>query len=262
MTSSSSSAASRSRAAGAGARPRRARPRSRKAGPAGRRGRRARRRGAAALRLARRRQARERARRTSRVELDAAATALDVGASTGGFTDCLLQNGRGASDRPRRRLRPAPPEAPRTIRASPCSSGRTRASSSSCRSRRTLVVCDVSFISVRTALPPALAPRSTTELGGARAREAAVRGRSRGRPARAASSATRRCTAASSARSPRPRSTGERRRSGVVDSGAARPEGKPRVLRPPRPPATSPRSPMTSTTGSTRRRLGASAARP
>ena len=37
---------------------------------------------------------------------------LDVGASTGGFADCLLQAGARARDRARRRLRPAPPEAP------------------------------------------------------------------------------------------------------------------------------------------------------
>ena len=37
----------------------------------------------------------------------------DVGASTGGFTDCLLQAGRGARRRDRRRLRPAPSAAAR-----------------------------------------------------------------------------------------------------------------------------------------------------
>ena len=56
-------------------------------------------------------------------------SALDAGASTGGFTDCLLQ--RGAERVNARTLEQLPFEPE-------------------------LVVCDVSFISVRTALPPAL----------------------------------------------------------------------------------------------------------
>jgi 23S rRNA (cytidine1920-2'-O)/16S rRNA (cytidine1409-2'-O)-methyltransferase len=80
---------------------------------------------------------------------------LDVGASTGGFTDCLLQAGAGrviALDVGRGQLHPRLRADPRVVvlertnvrdvRELPFPPG--------------LVVCDVSFISVRAALPPAV----------------------------------------------------------------------------------------------------------
>jgi len=81
---------------------------------------------------------------------------LDVGASTGGFTDVLLQRGAArviALDVGRGQLHPRLRNDPRVVVLE-----RTNA-----RSLRELpfapelVTCDVSFISVRTALPPALA---------------------------------------------------------------------------------------------------------
>ena len=81
---------------------------------------------------------------------------LDVGASTGGFVDCLLQRGAArviALDVGYGQLHPRLREDPRvtvlervnvrTLRELPFAP--------------TFVTCDVSFISVRTALPPALA---------------------------------------------------------------------------------------------------------
>ena len=71
--------------------PRRRRPAGRQTEPAARRRRRPAAGRGAAVRLARRDQARERARR-ARIDV-AGLDCLDVGASTGGFTDCLLQRG-------------------------------------------------------------------------------------------------------------------------------------------------------------------------
>jgi 23S rRNA (cytidine1920-2'-O)/16S rRNA (cytidine1409-2'-O)-methyltransferase len=82
--------------------------------------------------------------------------ALDVGASTGGFTDALLQRGAArviALDVGHGQLHPRVRNDPRV----------TVLERTNVRDLRELpfapelVVCDVSFISVRTALPPALA---------------------------------------------------------------------------------------------------------
>ena len=81
---------------------------------------------------------------------------LDVGASTGGFTDCLLQAGAArviAVDVGYGQLHPR-------LRADPRVTVLERTNARSLTElpfAPELVVCDVSFISVRTALPPALA---------------------------------------------------------------------------------------------------------
>jgi 23S rRNA (cytidine1920-2'-O)/16S rRNA (cytidine1409-2'-O)-methyltransferase len=81
---------------------------------------------------------------------------LDVGASTGGFTDCLLQRGAAqvvALDVGYGQLHPKLRNDPRVTVLE-----RTNARAiTSLPFAPELVVCDVSFISVRTALPPALA---------------------------------------------------------------------------------------------------------
>jgi 23S rRNA (cytidine1920-2'-O)/16S rRNA (cytidine1409-2'-O)-methyltransferase len=81
---------------------------------------------------------------------------LDVGASTGGFTDCLLQRGAArviALDVGYGQLHPKLRDDPRVVVLE-----RTNARAiTSLPFEPELVVCDVSFISVRTALPPALA---------------------------------------------------------------------------------------------------------
>ena len=80
---------------------------------------------------------------------------LDVGASTGGFTDCLLQEGAArviALDVGYGQLHPR-------IRADPQVTVLERANARELTTlpfAPDLIVCDVSFISVRTALPPAL----------------------------------------------------------------------------------------------------------
>jgi 23S rRNA (cytidine1920-2'-O)/16S rRNA (cytidine1409-2'-O)-methyltransferase len=80
---------------------------------------------------------------------------LDVGASTGGFTDCLLQAGAArviALDVGYGQLHPRLRADPRVVVLE-----RTNARAlAELPFPPGLVVCDVSFISVRTALPPAL----------------------------------------------------------------------------------------------------------
>jgi 23S rRNA (cytidine1920-2'-O)/16S rRNA (cytidine1409-2'-O)-methyltransferase len=81
---------------------------------------------------------------------------LDVGASTGGFTDVLLQRGAArviALDVGRGQLHPR-------LRGDPRVTVLERTNARSLRDlpfAPELITCDVSFISVRTALPPALA---------------------------------------------------------------------------------------------------------
>jgi 23S rRNA (cytidine1920-2'-O)/16S rRNA (cytidine1409-2'-O)-methyltransferase len=83
---------------------------------------------------------------------------LDVGASTGGFTDCLLQAGAAraiALDVGYGQLHPKLRDDPRVTVLE-----RTNVRALRCEElpfRPTLVVCDVSFIGLAKALPPALA---------------------------------------------------------------------------------------------------------
>jgi 23S rRNA (cytidine1920-2'-O)/16S rRNA (cytidine1409-2'-O)-methyltransferase len=80
---------------------------------------------------------------------------LDVGASTGGFTDCLLQEGASrviALDVGYGQLHPR-------LRADPRVTVLERTNARELTAlpfAPDLIVCDVSFISIRTALPPAL----------------------------------------------------------------------------------------------------------
>ena len=89
------------------------------------------------------------------VELDGR-DAIDVGASTGGFTDCLLQNGVArviAVDVGYGQLHPKLRDDPRVTVLE-----RTNARTlSELPFRPDLLVCDVSFMSVRLVLPPVLA---------------------------------------------------------------------------------------------------------
>ncbi len=84
------------------------------------------------------------------------ASCLDVGASTGGFTDCVLQHGADrvvAVDVGHGQLHPRIRNDPRVTVLE-----RTNARQlDRLPFAPDLVTCDVSFISVRTALPPALA---------------------------------------------------------------------------------------------------------
>ena len=164
--------------------------------------------------------------------LDVAGTdCLDVGASTGGFTDCLLQRGAArvvAVDVGHGQLHPKLRGDSRVIVLE-----RTNARTlGPLPFAPSLVTCDVSFISLRVVLPPVLglaAPgwqavvlvKPQFEAGRAEVQE----GR-RARPGRPAARAARgRC------RGSRAPGTCRRRRRLRV----ARPEGQPRVLPPPRP---------------------------
>ncbi len=84
------------------------------------------------------------------------ADCLDVGASTGGFADCLLQRGAArviALDVGRGQLHPKVRDDPRVIVLERVNARQLR----ELPYPPGFVTCDVSFISVRTALPPALA---------------------------------------------------------------------------------------------------------
>jgi 23S rRNA (cytidine1920-2'-O)/16S rRNA (cytidine1409-2'-O)-methyltransferase len=81
---------------------------------------------------------------------------LDVGASTGGFTDCLLQRGAArviALDVGRGQLHPKVRDDPRVTVLEQLNVRRL----DELPFAPELITCDVSFISVRLALPPALA---------------------------------------------------------------------------------------------------------
>ena len=156
---------------------------------------------------------------------------LDVGASTGGFTDCLLQHGAAhviALDVGYGQLHPRLRDDPRVTVLERVNARHLP----ELQYAPELVTCDVSFISLRTALPPALAAaapgwwalplvKPQFEAGREEAKRGVVRDA-------AVHARVLRDALAGVSRLERPR--GRRRR-----LGPSRPEGKQRVLPPPRP---------------------------
>ena len=193
----------------------------RQAGPAGRRGRRARGRAAAAVRLARRREARarpRRARRRSRRPRLRRRRSVDRR-----LHRRPPRARRGARDRARRRLRAAPPAAAlRPARHRDRANERAHADRASVRAAarglRRLVHLRAASRCRRCCASARRAGRPSCSSSRSSRRGATTWGR-------AASCATTRCDAASCARSPKRRSAGRRASRGVVDSGLPGPKG-------------------------------------
>ena len=86
-------------------------------------------------------------------------TALDLGASTGGFTDVLLQNGARqvvAIDVGHGQLSPVLASDRRVTNLEKCNARHLRQEDLPSGCRPDAIVCDVSFISLTLALPPAM----------------------------------------------------------------------------------------------------------
>ena len=148
--------------------------------------------------------------------------ALDVGASTGGFTDVLLQRGAArviALDVGYGQLHPRIRDDPRVTVLERTNVRETTALPFAPQ----LVVCDVSFVSVRKALPPALALAAPGWEAVVLVKPQFEAGRAEA--PRGASSATRDVLAARATRSRRRAPGWGSQVAGVVDSGLASPKG-------------------------------------
>ena len=195
----------------------------------GRRGRRSERRAGRRARLARRAQARERARGASG-STSPARGRLDVGASTGGFTDCLLQAGAAsviALDVGYGQLDWRLRTDPRVHVMERVNAARDRAGRPALRAGpghlRRLVHLGRDGLAGR-------ARHAGARLAGAGPGEAPVRGRPRKRSGRAASCATRTCARRPCRRSRRPSSEAGGRVLGSAESGLPGPKGNREVF--------------------------------